>query len=100
MTQLTKETRTHPIVSTVREPAIAWAPVVGVGGQLRLDALGANRWRVVEPPARIIGHLDAVDVGGGVRYRARRYHSPTRSLVVVGEFWRRDDALDALRHSR
>jgi hypothetical protein len=67
---------------------------------LRLAPAAPGRWRVVESTGRIIGHLDALPHPGGARYRARRYHAPTRAFRDIGDFWSPDDAVDALRFTR
>lgn len=57
-------------------------------------------WRVVDPSGRIIGHLQAVLEGDGVRYRARRFQPGGNAFFDLGAFWSADDAVDTLRYSR
>jgi len=70
------------------------------GNELRLAPIGDGRWRVLGPNGLITGHIDARAALSGVRYRARRYHAPSRAFVDLGEFWSIDDAIDCLRYSR
>lgn len=63
-----------------------------------LIPIGDTRWRVVMN-GRIIGHLDDLTDAGGARFRASRYRRATGSLVSVGDFFRRRDAIDALRYA-
>jgi hypothetical protein len=64
------------------------ASVVAVSAVLR---------RVIGADGALVGYLDAVDGPAGRRWRARRWIAQQRRAVDVGEFWRVDDALDALR---
>ncbi len=75
-------------------------PILRRGTPIRLHAVGNGRWRVLDATGRIVGHLDAVPELLGVRYRARRYHAPSRALRDVGDFWSADDAVDCLRFAR
>lgn len=56
-------------------------------------------WRVQSDVGRILGHLRIVADPLGLRYRAERLNLPTGVFRVVGEFWRADDAVQALRYS-
>lgn len=75
-------------------------PRLRPGTGLRLVRAGAGRWRVLDLAGRIIGHLDAREDARGLRYRARRYHAPSRAFLDLGGFWSADDAVDALRFGR
>lgn len=66
----------------------------------RLVPAAPDLWRVLRPDGRILGHLQRVDSARGVRYRARRYHLPTRAFLELGEFWSADDAVQCLRFLR
>ena len=55
-------------------------------------------WRVQDATGRILGHLRIVADPLGLRYRAERLHLATSAFRIVGEFWRPDDAVQALRH--
>lgn len=59
-----------------------------------------GRWRVVDAAGRAIGHIVRDAGADGARYRAQRFHAPTRVFRDVGTFWSPDDAVLALRHSR
>jgi hypothetical protein len=48
---------------------------------------------------RVLGHLRIVADPLGLRYRAERLHLATGTFRLVGEFWRPDDAVAALRYS-
>lgn len=56
-------------------------------------------WRVQDRREHVLGHLRLVADPLGVRYRAERLHLPTATFRIVGEFWRADDAVAALRSS-
>ena len=45
---------------------------------VRLVPAAPALWRVVDRSGRVIGHLQAVREGADVRYRARRFHAPSR----------------------
>ncbi len=55
-------------------------------------------WRVQDTAGRILGHLRIVADPLGLRYRAERLHLATGVFRIVGEFWRPDDAVQALRN--
>jgi hypothetical protein len=59
-----------------------------------------GRWRILDATGRAIGHVTTDRSAGGVRYRAQRFHAPTRAFRDVGAFWSADDAIAALRYSR
>ena len=65
-----------------------------------LIALGDDRWRVVEGDGRVRGLIVRVEAPSGTRYRALRFHVPSRAFRAVGEFWSRGEAADTLRLSR
>jgi hypothetical protein len=54
-------------------------------------------WRVTRPTGEVLGYVESFDSPGGDRYRAKRYVLRARRFDVLGEFWRIDDATDALR---
>ncbi|MBT2485835.1 MULTISPECIES: hypothetical protein [unclassified Microbacterium] len=56
-------------------------------------------WRVQDRTERVLGHLRIVADPLGLRYRAERLHLATGTFRLVGEFWRPDDAVAALRYS-
>ncbi|MFJ4174304.1 hypothetical protein [Microbacterium sp. NPDC089696] len=55
-------------------------------------------WRVQDSSGRVLGHLRLATDPLGVRYRAERLHLPTATFRLVGDFWRADDAVAALRN--
>jgi len=65
-----------------------------------LTDAGPALWRVIDPSGRVLGHLQAVADAAGVRYRARRFHAPSRAFRDLGDFWTADDAVDCLRFAR
>lgn len=67
---------------------------------LTLVPVAPALWRVVDPGGRVIGHLQAVDDGRGIRYRARRFHAASRSFRDIGEFWSAEDAVECVRLAR
>lgn len=57
----------------------------------------AHLWRVQDRNGRVLGHLRILADPLGLRYRAERLHLATGSFRLVGDFWRPDDAVCALR---
>lgn len=55
-------------------------------------------WRVQDRTGRVLGHLRIAADPLGLRYRAERLHLGTASFRLIGEFWRPDDAVAALRN--
>ena len=55
-------------------------------------------WRVEDTAGRILGHLRILADPLGLRYRAERLHLATGAFRLVGDFWRPDDAVQALRN--
>lgn len=58
----------------------------------------AHLWRVQSPSGRVLGHLRLIPDPLGLRYRAERLHLGSGSFRLVGDFWRADDAVTALRN--
>ncbi|HWM16966.1 MAG TPA: hypothetical protein VNP97_10305 [Microbacterium sp.] len=67
---------------------------------IRLVSAAPALWRIVDRSGRVIGHLQAIDHDQGVRYRARRFHAPTRAFRDLGEFWCADDAVESVAFAR
>lgn len=64
----------------------------------RLVRAAGDLWRVQEASTdRILGHLRIAVDPLGLRYRAEHLHRATGAFRVIGEFWRADDAVQALR---
>lgn len=59
---------------------------------------GAHLWRVLDSHDRVLGHLRVAVDPLGLRYRAERLHLATGGFRLVGDFWRADDAVAALRN--
>ncbi|QAY61468.1 hypothetical protein ET475_16860 [Microbacterium protaetiae] len=79
---------------------ISGAPRLRANLGLRLAAIGAHRWRVVDAAGLIVGHIDEFRTARGIRYRALRYHAGSRAFRELGAFWSLDDAVDCLRYAR
>ncbi len=62
-----------------------------------LVPLSIDRWRVLQHSGAVLGLIELVTDLRGERFRARRYRWPSGTFVEVGDFWRRDDAITALR---
>lgn len=67
---------------------------------LRLVAAGPGLWRVVDAKGIVAGHLQEIVQDAGTRFRARRYHAPSRAFRDVGDFWSREQAIECLRVAR
>lgn len=75
-------------------------PTLRTGASARLSPAAPSLWRVIDADGRVIGHVQARADRRGTRFRARRYHPPTRAFRDLGDFWSADDAVDCLRYSR
>lgn len=64
----------------------------------RLVRASDHLWRVQDAAGRILGHLRVVADPLGPRYRAERLHLASGAFRLVGDFWRPDDAVQALRN--
>lgn len=64
----------------------------------QLVRAAARLWRVQDVRGRVLGHLRLIPDPLGLRYRAERLHLATASFRLVGDFWRADDAVAALRN--
>lgn len=53
-------------------------------------------WRVTAPSGVMLGYVEEFESDGVPRFRARRLLAASR-LVEFGEFWHREDAVEALR---
>lgn len=73
------------------------APAIPAAVPVRLLPVAPGRWRVLDRLGRALGHLEARDVDGAVRYRARRFHAPSRMFRDLGEFWSAVEAIACLR---
>ena len=72
-------------------PSSARPPAEGV------VSLGLTRWRVLRASGAVAGLVEETRCAQGVRYRALRYRWSVRAFHPVGDFWRFDDAVAALR---
>lgn len=72
-------------------------PTLPPGIPVRLDAAAPSLWRVMDRRGLVIGHIQAIASGEGLRFRARRFHPPSRAFRDLGEFWRAADAVECLR---
>ena len=75
-------------------------PPLSRAANVRLVAAAPALWRIVDRNGRVIGHLQAVALDDGIRYSARRFHSPSRAFRDLGEFWSADDAVECVRLAR
>lgn len=76
------------------------APRLEEPGWARLISAGSGLWRVADERGRPLGHVRAVGSQDDRRYRAERFHAPTRSFRILGQFWASTEALECLRYSR
>ncbi|MFC0678419.1 hypothetical protein ACFFGH_11270 [Lysobacter korlensis] len=89
---MTKRSMTSP--RTTAQPAVA---TTGSRSAPRLVQVNDRLWRVTRQTGEILGYVESFDSPAGDRYRAKRYILRARRFDVLGEFWRIDDATDALR---
>lgn len=55
---------------------------------------------MIDRKGHVIGHLQAIADGSGIRYRVRRFRTSSRAFLELGEFWRIEEAIDCLRFAR
>ncbi|WP_217183824.1 hypothetical protein [Streptomyces sp. AC495_CC817] len=79
-------------------PEVPYATPRLTSAREHLVRASAHLWRVQDGSGKILGHLRLVGDPLGVRYRAERLHLATGSFRLVGDFWRADDAVAALRN--
>lgn len=79
-------------------PEVPYAPPRLSNPREHLVRAAAHLWRVQDATGRVLGHLRLVPDPLGMRYRAERLHLATASFRLVGDFWRADDAVAALRN--
>ncbi len=87
-------------MTTVLDSPPDRAPSLSHATDLRLSRASALLWRVTDRTGHVVGHLQAFTASGGVRYRARRFHSASHGFRDLGEFWSADDAVECLRYAR
>lgn len=87
-----KQTRLAPL------PDVPYATPRLVSKREQLVRASDRLWRVQDRSGRILGHLRVVADPLGLRYRAERLHLATGTFRLVGDFWRPDDAVQALRN--
>ncbi|ALX66915.1 hypothetical protein [Microbacterium sp. XT11] len=79
-------------------PGVPFATPTLSSPRERLVRASDHLWRVQDRTGRILGHLRIVPDQLGLRYRAERLHLATGTFRLVGDFWRADDAVSALRN--
>lgn len=87
-------------MNTTIEAPLNSAPMLARGAGVRLADAAPSLWRVLDRSGRVLGHLQAIAVRGGVRFRARRFHPASGTFRDLGDFWSPDDAVDCLRFAR
>lgn len=66
--------------------------------QVSFDRVAGDRWRVRDHRSlRILGHIRLESTPRGTRVIAERFHVVDGLFRPLGEFWRSDDAVEALR---
>lgn len=79
-------------------PEVPYAAPQLTSPREHLIRAGAHLWRVQDSSGRVLGHLRLLSDPLGIRYRAERLHLAAGSFRLVGDFWRPDDAVAALRN--
>jgi hypothetical protein len=87
-------------MTLIAPPLAAEPPPLARRHQLRLTAAAPSLWRLLDSGGRVVGHVQVVDSARGPRYRARRFHAPSRAFRELGEFWSADDAVECVAFSR
>lgn len=89
---------TTTTTASIPAPGIPLAAPPLASRRERLIRAADHLWRVQDSREHVLGHLRVVADPLGLRYRAERLHLATGGFRLIGEFWRADDAVDALRH--
>lgn len=79
-------------------PEVSYATPQLISKREQLVRASEHLWRVQDAAGRILGHLRIVADPLGLRYRAERLHLASGAFRIIGEFWRPDDAVQALRN--
>jgi len=79
-------------------PEVPYAAPRLLSKRERLIRASDHLWRVQDATGRILGHLRVIADPLGLRYRAERLHLTSGAFRLVGDFWRPDDAVQALRN--
>jgi len=92
---------------TLEHRAIATARTISTSGaaETRAPAIpGLNLvrvndclWRVVRAAGGLIGYVELIATPAGTRYRAKRFLSVQRRVLIDGDFWAMDDAVECFR---
>jgi len=83
-----RDTATAAPATGPRIPAIPGLALVRVNDGL---------WRVLRPAGELIGYVELIGTPDGTRFRAKRFLSAQRRVLIDGEFWAMDDAVDCFR---
>ncbi|MFF3028077.1 hypothetical protein [Microbacterium sp. NPDC057944] len=86
----------HNLITSL--PEVPFATPALASPREHLVRASAHLWRVQDRAGRVLGHLRVMPDPLGMRYRAERLHLATGSFRLVGDFWRADDAVAALRN--
>lgn len=65
--------------------------------EVRVVPLASGMLRVTRPDGTVLGYLEQVDRVDAPRFRAKRMLPRESRFSIVGEYWSRDDAIEALR---
>ena len=87
-------------MTAVIEARSSDTPILTSHSRVRLIPAAPSLWRVLDSAGIVIGHLQQVAHADGIRFRARRFHRPSRSLRDIGQFWSADEAVECLRFAR
>ncbi len=64
--------------------------------RIQLIPIGIDAWRVVDPGRGPIGQVRVGRDEQGEHFAAKRFHPRDRRFHALGQFWSREDAVDAL----
>lgn len=93
-------TTTATTTATATTSASPWATPAIASTREHLVRAADQLWRVQENASgKVLGHLRTATDPMGIRYRAERLQLSTGAFRLIGEFWRADDAVSALRYS-
>jgi hypothetical protein len=53
-------------------------------------------WRLTRHSGEVFGYVESFADPRGLRFRAKRLNRHRQRFIVLGEFWRLDDAIDSL----
>lgn len=61
---------------------------------VHLVPLHSGLWRVTRSDGEVLGYIETLEARDGTRFRAKRINARHRRFIIIGEFWRMDEAME------